>query len=175
MAALVVRAGHGEVAAPWSVGIRFDKRRSRNRLPSHIGRQAGCTVRVQRRRARRKHPRPIVVLAIHKRVRNNSGDDAGGIKNVAALWLAARTEKLGDAVGGAVAELGWKCKRHVARYKQVVSGVVLQLHRISGTDHQSGDIAAHGELRLWAGNLNIVYDSADRGAAIRNNAVLRRR
>src|ERR1700751_6330214 len=106
------------------------------------------------------------MLAVHKHVGNNSGDDAGSVKNIAALRLAARPEKLRHAKSRAETKLGRKCKRHVARDEQIVSGVALQLHRISGANHKSADIAAYGEFRLRTRNLDGGHGTADRAAAI---------
>src|SRR5579862_6671599 len=171
---IFIGPGHRKVPAARCIGIGSRKRRRGNRLTGSVGRQTGRAILVDGGSPRRKHPSPVVMLAIHQDVGNITDDHGRGEENVATLRLAGGRKKYFHAVGGAESELRRKRERRVARDKKVVASIVLHFKGVTRADDEAGHRAADRELGLRAGNLDVGNGAANRAAAVGEAAGLRR-
>ena len=135
-----------------------------------MGRQGRGSVIIYFGSRCRKHPSPIVVLAIHKDVGNNPGDHARGKENIATLRLAVGGQKHVNPVSGAKGEWSRERKGRIAGHKEVVTGIVQDFEGVAGANNHPGYGAADGELRLRAGNLDIGNAAANGAASIGDDA-----
>src|SRR2546423_7466990 len=105
-------------------------------------------------------------MAIDEDIGDNPRDHGRRIEDRAALWLARRRQEHAHAVGRTEIELRRKSKVNVASNEEIVTGIVLQFHRVARTNDEPHDSSPNRELWLYASDLNGGNATDNRAGAV---------